>query len=223
MLQSEVRRLITTLSKTTWQKLLLYFMLYLLPVLLFAELADEVRERETLLFDSAILHWVHTTVSSPVMDRIVVTITDFGYVWWVGGLTIIGLLILLYYKQRRNALILALGVAGSAIINIILKLIFQRDRPQLWERIVVENSASFPSGHAMASASLALCAIVIFWPTRWRYPVLISGIIYMFVIAFTRLYLGVHYPTDIIAGWLMAIAWVLIVAGLARHWRIKKT
>lgn len=221
-IRHELFELWHTLSKSTWRKLLGYFGLYVLPVILFVSLADEVVENDTLSVDSAILHGINSLFSSPAMDSVVIALTDLGYTWWVGGLTLLGVILLLHRKQRRSAIILALGVVGSAVMNLILKAIFQRDRPELWERLVTENSASFPSGHAMASASLAVCVIVILWPTKWRYWALISGMIYMLVIAFTRLYLGVHYPSDILAGWLMAAAWVLLVAGVIRHWHVKK-
>lgn len=219
----EVIALWHALSSSTWRKLLGYFGLYVLPVVLFVALADEVIDNDTLSIDSAILHGVNSWFSSPAMDSIVLALTDLGYTWWVGGLTILGVILLIYRKQRRSAIILMMGVVGSAVMNLILKAFFQRDRPELWERLVTENSTSFPSGHAMASASLAVCVMVILWPTKWRYLAIISGVIYMVVIGFTRLYLGVHYPSDIIAGWLIASFWVFLVAGVIRHWHFKKT
>ncbi len=221
-IRTELAALAQELSRAIWQKLLRYFGLYVLPAVLFVALANEVREQETLGFDTALLNYVHS-VASPGLDTLVRSITDFGYIWWVSGLTIAGVVWLVYHAQRRNALILATGVAGSALLNLILKALFQRDRPQLWERIVTENSHSFPSGHAMASASLTIALMVILWPTRWRWWAIVGGSVYMVVIAWTRLYLGVHYPTDIIAGWLMTAAWVLMVAGLIRHWCLRRS
>ena len=85
---------------------------------------------------------------------------------------------------------------------------------------MVEHSSWFPSGHAMASSALALSLIVIFWSTKWRWLVLAGAIFYVVIIALTRLYLGVHYPTDILAGWAVSCAWVAIVSVTIGYRRI---
>jgi undecaprenyl-diphosphatase len=66
----------------------------------------------------------------------------------------------------------------------------------------------------MASSALAFSLIVIFWRTRWRWWIIAAGVLYMVTIGFTRLYLGVHYPTDIIGGWVVSMGWVAIVAAV---------
>ena len=103
------------------------------------------------------------------------------------------------------------AVVGAGLLNLLLKATFQRDRPDLWEHIVTELTYSFPSGHAMASMALGSAMIMAFWRTRYRVVALIGGVFYIISIALTRLYLGVHYPTDIIAGWCAALAWVVFV------------
>jgi undecaprenyl-diphosphatase len=72
---------------------------------------------------------------------------------------------------------------------------------------------SFPSGHAMASMALAVALIVLLWPTRWRYPMLLGGIFFTIMVGLSRIYLGVHYPSDVLAGWVASLAWVM---GLSR-------
>ena len=203
----EVVRIIRSVKPETWKLLVLGFVAFALPVILFVELADEVIERETIMIDEAILRGINT-YESPALDNFVIGATDLGYVWWVGFMTIVLLLTCVKYKHYVSALIALTGVAGSALINLVLKAIFQRDRPELWERLVTENSFSFPSGHAMASASLAAVIVVLLWPTKWRWVAVAGGLLYMIFIGFTRIYLGVHYPTDVVAGWLVAIAWV---------------
>lgn len=220
-LWEELVALTHVLSRQTWKKIIGFFVLYVLPVVLFVGLADEVRDRDTLVFDEMILQAIHDFASHG-LDNFALTVTDLGYTWWVGGLTVAGVLLLVYRHRLRDAAILVVGVTGSAIINLILKALFQRDRPELWERLVVENSFSFPSGHAMASCSLAVAAMVILWPTKWRWLSIMIGGIYMAVIGWTRMYLGVHYPSDIAAGWLIAFIWVMIAAAIIRRWRLKK-
>ncbi len=204
------------LSTNTWLRLAVTFGLFLLPTYIFIELADEVRDRETLFFDEGILRTVNS-FSTPALDTFTVGFTQLGGVQGVFVLTLGIALLLLGRKKRRSAAILVVGVAGAGLLNVFLKSIFQRDRPELWERILTENSFSFPSGHAMASSALALSLIVVFWPTRWRWPVLVGALVYMVGIGLTRLYLGVHYPTDVIAGWIVSAAWVALVMLIVRY------
>ena len=199
--------LFNVFSRKTLLRLIVAFVVLVVPVLGFVELAEEVREGETLLVDEKILQSVNV-LASPTLDTVMIILTQFGGVIGVTVLTI-GIAALLWSRgMRRMATLLTIGVGGAVLLNLLLKTVFQRDRPQLWERIVTENSYSFPSGHAMASGALALSIMVICWPTRWRWLGVIAGLLYMLVIGVTRLYLGVHYPSDVIAGWTVSAAWV---------------
>lgn len=206
---AEILRIVHIVSAATWRRLFVAFLAFVIPLLLFVQLADEVGEQETLRYDEQVLLAIYS-LSSDTLDRIIGATTDLGYTWWVGLVTIVAVSLCVKRRNYKNALVVVVGVVGSAIINLLLKLFFQRDRPELWERLITENSYSFPSGHAMASASLAAVIIVILWPTKWRYFALAIGSVYVMYIGFTRMYLGVHYPTDIIAGWLVATSWVAI-------------
>jgi membrane-associated phospholipid phosphatase len=79
----------------------------------------------------------------------------------------------------------------------------------LWESTYHHYGYAFPSGHSMTSMTLALVMIILTWKTPWRLPVTILGSLFVSAIAWTRLYLGVHYPSDILAGWMVAFAWVI--------------
>lgn len=198
----------------TWKYIALAFVVIIMPGLLFASLADEVHENETLGFDSAVLKSVHNE-ASPMVDTAMKTLTEFGGPMLLPAIAV-GLTIFLMYRRRfRHAFIVFISVGGASALNIVLKSIFRRDRPQLWQWIVSENGTSFPSGHAMASSALALSLIVILWNTKWRWLAVTLGLVYMLAIAFSRIYLGVHYPTDIIASWLVSVAWVSAVTWIA--------
>jgi undecaprenyl-diphosphatase len=119
---------------------------------------------------------------------------------------------LAYRKKWQAFTQVAFGIAGAALLNLILKTLFERDRPHLWQWIVHESSYSFPSGHATMTAALAFTLMLLAWRTKYRYVAVVGGICYMILIGLTRMYLGVHYPTDILAGWCVSLAWVLIVA-----------
>lgn len=189
------------------------FGIFFVAVIGFSVIAYQVRGGLTLPFDRAILWWIHDNVPAQISNS-VIAVTDIGGP--VGTVVLAGgLMVILWLKRRRYAaLALAAGVGGAAAMNLVLKYLFERTRPDLWTRLVHETSFSFPSGHAMASSALAFSLIVIFWRTRWRCWIIAAGVLYMVTIGFTRLYLGVHYPTDIIGGWVVSMGWVAIVAAV---------
>ena len=205
-------------SKQSLRRLAVAFVVLIAPVFFFVELADEVKDQETLLVDEAVLRGVNS-LASPQLDTVAVILTQLGGVVGVVALTV-GFALLLWGRQlRRMAVLLVAGVGGAVTLNLLLKLFFQRDRPQLWERLVTENSYSFPSGHAMASSALAFSLVIVFWPTRWRWLALFGAGFYMIVIGLTRLYLGVHYPSDVLAGWMVSLVWVAITVYILTYHR----
>ena len=189
---------------------------------LFGELADDVREQETIFFDAPILEFMRT-LHSDWLTMLVTWLTQLGGVMGATIIVVFGVIMLWRFGQKTSAWMLGVGVAGAALINIILKSIFARARPDLWEHLVVETFYSFPSGHAMASSALAFSLILIAWRTRWRWPVVATALIYMLVIGLTRLYLGVHYPSDVLAGWAISLAWVVIVAVVLGILRLRRS
>ena len=177
----------------------------------FVKIADEVHEQETLPLDTMVLRGIHS-LSTPFLDTVVPAVTDIGGPLGTVLITCGIAGVFLWKRQRRRALLIFLSVAGAAGLNMVLKAIFERPRPDLWDRLVVEHSYSFPSGHAMASAALGLALIAALWTSRYRWAAVVIGGLYMTIISATRLYLGVHYPSDVLAGWLVSAAWVAIVA-----------
>lgn len=207
-----------TIKSSTWRSLYILFLLFVLPTVLFVRLTHEVFEHKTLHFDVAILETVHR-LAQPWLDALAAVVTNLGGAIGVMVITAVVSLLLLWRLKRREFLILVASVGGAALLNVILKLLFQRDRPALWERVITENSYSFPSGHAMASSALALSIIVLLWSTKWRWWAVLGGLTYVFIIGFTRMYLGLHYPTDIVAGWLVSAVWVALVAAYLLKWQ----
>jgi undecaprenyl-diphosphatase len=181
------------------------------PLIVFVGLADEVRDRDTLQFDEAVLRFVNQA-STPALDRVVIAITNLGDKLAVVVFALVAGVMLYRSRRRRAAVVVLLGVAGAAALNLIIKSLFQRDRPELWERLVTETSYSFPSGHSMASSALALSLIIVMWNTKYRLPVVCILGVYAILVGLSRLYLGVHYPTDVLAGWLVSATWVGLVA-----------
>lgn len=184
---------------------------FLALVGLFASLADEVREGDTIGFDRAVLVFIRSHLASPQLDSIMVALTNIG---GVVAITIITILVLLFmWKQRMysRAVVFLLGIGGIALAVTFLKLLFARARPTDVGAIINESSFSFPSGHSMGSMGLAVLITLLFWPTKWRVLVLSISILYVLIVGFSRMYLGVHYPTDVAAGWLLGAGWVGLV------------
>jgi len=112
---------------------------------------------------------------------------------------------------HRPALYVVVNAAGAGLLNVLLKLLFARPRPAVWARLSEASGYSFPSGHAMASAAIyggiALAVSMRFPKLRIWGPLL--GTLLVFVIGVSRVYLGVHYPSDVIAGWACGLSWAL--------------
>jgi len=122
---------------------------------------------------------------------------------------------LLYRKQRSAALYFLVMAGGSFLLSAVLKAAFGRARPDIAEHIVHASSASFPSGHALRSAAVFLSLMVLARVFRdgFRSRVVTACVFLLFIgIGVSRIYLGVHWPSDIIFAWLLAGFWVTLWA-----------
>ena len=201
------RRFIAGLFREHGRRLLLLFLCLLAPLWLFVELADEIHELEDFYFDDALLLQAHA-LSGPTLDRFFVVVSALGYQWGVVPADIALTLGLLVARRWREATFAGVSLGGSALLNMATKQFFQRDRPALWESIAPEHTFSFPSGHAMGSATLAMVVVLLCWHTRFRWPAVALAALFALTVGASRIYLGVHYPSDILGGWAAGIAWV---------------
>ena len=138
----------------------------------------------------------------------------------LGGSTVVFLITFLvigYFilKKQYNILFLVLvAVIGGAIIDLELKEVFSRIRPQVVPTLILERSYGFPSGHSMMSTIiyLSLASLIARLQVRWREKIyIISAAIFLsFMIGISRIYLGVHYPTDVFGGWSLGLAWAAL-------------
>lgn len=208
-------------ERRMWVKLAVGLVIIILCVWVFGELADEVREQEPILFDEPILRFMQQ-YHSDWLTMLVKMMTNLGGIVGVSLLVIAAMSLLWWRKRTQAVVMLGLGVSGAALINVVVKMIFARARPDLWEHLVVETFYSFPSGHAMASSALAFSVILIAWRTRWRWLAISLAMLYMIIIGATRLYLGVHYPSDVLAGWAISLAWVVFVAMVLGVVRVRR-
>ena len=200
-------------------RLLLLFTGLLVPLWVLAELIDEVREADPFSFDEPILLFARE-LAHEGFDRTFVLFSKLGYLWGVVPFDIALVLGLALLRRAREALFAGLAIGGSALLNLGTKQLFARERPSLWESIAPEHTFSFPSGHAMGSMTLAWVLLLLAWRTRWRWPVAVVIVSFTVVVGLSRVYLGVHFPSDILAGWTAASVWTVACFFLVfRHHR----
>lgn len=217
-LKAEARFGRAFLRRFGWRLFLLLVGL-MLPLWGFAELADEVREGEPFEFDEPILYFARDMANAG-FDRGFLLFSALGYEWGVVPVDVLLVAALALKKRVREGLFAALALGGSALLNLGTKQLFARERPSLWESLAPEHSFSFPSGHAMGSMTLAWVCVLLAWRTRWRWPVVAVASLFTVLVGLSRVYLGVHFPSDILAGWAAASIWAVACFFLVfRHHR----
>lgn len=190
-------------------RLLPWLLGVMLPLAAFGLLAHALGDGRGIGPDVWLLRSAHGT-RGPLLDTLAVLASHVGNQWGVVPADIALLLVLALRRHAREGFFAGSAIIGSALINVGAKHLFARTRPALWQSIAPEHSLSFPSAHAMGSMTLACVLVLLAWPTRWRWPVLAGAAGFVLAVGASRVYLGVHYPSDVLAGWLAALAWTVI-------------
>jgi len=151
-------------------------------------------------FDSAVRNAVHS-FSSPLMTSLMVGISATGTDLFMGALGFLSVWRLLQLERRRDAIVFVVTVLAAEALMEILKLAFHRARPMPFfaER---PDSFSFPSGHALKSA---VFYVLLAWLASCHWAIRIAAVLLALLIGISRVYLGVHYPTDVIGGYAVAV------------------
>jgi len=195
----------------------------ILATYVLAELSDEVLEREAFAIDRHILLFIHQ-FTSPALDAVFVGITSLGDPRTVVPLTVFIFCFLWLKRYRTEAKVLALDAAGGAVLSYFLKLAFSKELPQLWDSAINEITFSYPSGHALGSMVLYGFLSYVFASIYPRYAKAFYAVAALLItaIGLSRLYLGVHWPTDIVAGYCIGFLWISICITLLRLRKVKK-
>ncbi|CCI34677.1 phosphatase PAP2 family protein [Microcystis sp. T1-4] len=190
----------------------LIFLAILLTSLTFTDLALAVeRHPQGFAWEKSLMLSIHQTTNLN-LNFLAIKLTGLGTYWGVAPILTISLLIFALKKYWYGFAYLLVTMAGGWAISYNLKIFFHRNRPQFWQLFYpLPDDFAFPSGHALFSSLLVVSLLILSWRTRWFFGVVLLGIPLVLVIAWTRLYLGVHFPSDILAAWLLAIAWSLLV------------
>jgi membrane-associated phospholipid phosphatase len=189
-------------------RLLALFACVLVPLFLFGELAEDVLDKDPFVFDEVILLFMHRH-ATPALDRIMLLASELGSGAWVTPFDAIVCAILLARRRWLDALFWTLATGGASLLNMLAKHTFARTRPDLWPSLAPESSFSFPSAHSMQSMALAAALIVLLWPSAARWPVVVLATAFTLWVGTSRVYLGVHFPSDVLAGWSASLAWVV--------------
>ena len=195
-------------------------------LIFFGWLADEVLEGDARHFDEVTRAAIHQ-LASPTLT---IVMRGFSFVGSTIALTIGTIIVCVRFAMKkwgREARLFALTMIGAGLLNITLKLAFKRARPEPFFNLSLPETYSFPSGHSLTSAVFfgALAAILTarIKSKRVRTAIWIVSTLMFLTIGFSRIYLGVHYTTDVIAGFAAALIWILVVRFVEIQLRRRKT
>jgi undecaprenyl-diphosphatase len=195
----------------------------LVLAILFAKLTDEVHEQEVAQFDRPIALAIHST-TSPTQTGIMLVVTNFGQPYLI-VLALLSLVIggFVVWRNRHDhafglpvalmdAIAPSLAAAGAFGMDEVIKAIVGRQRPNIFPPLTMETGFSFPSGHTITSLTFyGMCAFLLARPLHgWARAGIVSlATIIVAAVAYSRVYLGVHYPTDVLGSLLLGCAWLL--------------
>lgn len=156
----------------------------------------------TIFFDEPFYYWLQTFPLANFFKFF----TDFGDKFW---LVIFCLIAFILLKNRKKRELLIGTMVVEAVLNILLKYFFSRERPS-FPHLVTATGYSFPSGHMMASTTFAFLIIYFIWESNlakiWKIIITIGLILYVILIGLSRIYLGVHYTTDVLGAFCISLS-----------------
>jgi undecaprenyl-diphosphatase len=188
-----------------------------------AHLASEVLEQETMAFDTAILRAMRDASGNPIgpawLAHAIADLSALGSTTIASSIIVIVALFLLLARRRRYALLVSATGIGTAIAILLLKGTVGRARPDIISKLEMAGGYSFPSGHTFTAAAiyplLAFLLSDLVEERRAKVFLFAVAAFIALVVGFSRVYLGVHYPTDVLAGWGFGLAWAIVCAAVA--------
>lgn len=185
---------------------------------MFLKLADSVRETDFVVrVDQHTMNFV-LDHRLDWISRIARVVTQVGGTWVVTFVIVVAAAILIRRHRYLDAGFVAVSSIGTAILVAIAKQIIGRPRPAVSHRLVAATGAAFPSGHAAQSVGCygALAVIILFATrtTKVRWSTMLGAMTIVLSVGSSRVYLGVHWPSDVLSGWMLAAGWLLMLIGV---------
>lgn len=189
----------------------------LLALFLLGWLADEMLEGDTLAFDLRVRAAVHA-LASPGITRLSILVSEVGGPMVLVPLTLLLAAIFLWRRWWRGAVLLVVAVLGAGVLDAALKQAFRRPRPVPFFDYKPPASFSFPSGHALLAFCFFAAAAAMLAPRLQRRSlrvlVWVVAVVAIVSVGLSRIYLGVHYPSDVAGGYAAGLLWTgIVVAG----------
>lgn len=202
----------TSLTRLLFIEIVVGLIVNITILFLFFFLTHDVLEREALFYDKTISSFVYS-FRTPLLTTIMGTITNITGI--PAGLVLSLLVVLLLFKKhKKESLIFSISLIIGCILNYFLKIFFRLPRPNI-APLEILNDFTYPSGHAMNNLVLyGLLAFYTYHFTKNKSFSIVIGFIaavWIFLIGLSRIYLGAHYPSDILAGYLVGFWWLLTV------------
>ena len=199
-------------------------MLLIAAAWIFGAIAEDVATGDSLTrVDLEIAQWLHRH-ATPGVTRWMLGITTLHSTVAISCYAVLAAALLYRKRDWRRMITLLVCVAGGLALNLMMKFAFHRARPVFEHPLLTLSSYSFPSGHVAASTILyGLGVVWVFARTHkahWRALALVAAALAIALVAYTRMYLGVHYLSDVAAAFAEGIAWLaLCLTALATFWR----
>jgi len=198
-----------------------------LALFLFGWLADEMLEGSTMAFDTRVRAATHALATPPLTHSLRL-VSHLGGPSVLAVLGVILMAVFVAHRWWRGAIVLFVAMAGAGVLDTTLKLAFRRARPAPYFGYSLPESYSFPSGHALFAFCFFTAGAALLAP-RLQHPALrwlvwSAAVLLILAIGFSRIYLGVHYPSDVVAGYTVGLIWssVLIVGDRVAHARARR-
>jgi membrane-associated phospholipid phosphatase len=185
---------------------------------IFGELAEDVTLKQNFAWDTSLMLIIHQLVN-PGLTAIMSFVTQFGES--IAIVLAIGLALWFWWRRQSiDAATLLISFTGGMALSTIFKLALARLRPALFPPLVIEHSYSFPSGHSVAVVALYSLLAGMLWQHHQRGSAVVLGALIV-IVDFSRVYLGVHYPSDVLGGFALGTLWLMIV--LAARTQARRT
>jgi undecaprenyl-diphosphatase len=208
-------------------RILLGAVALLAMIWIFAELANEVREGDTRRFDEWVLNALRQDADKSQLRGPRWLASGAQDITALGSATVLGLTVLavtgylLLHGLHRHALFIFVASTGGWVLNWVLKQAFSRARPDIVPHLREVMTSSFPSGHALTSAAVYLTLGTLLMRIAngrlAKYYCIAIAMFVTFLVGASRVFLGVHYPSDVVAGWLIGMSWALLC------WAVERT